>query len=283
MSKEQSEGAKPSKPADKEDKSKTTKDEKSEKVQENKSDSKDTQGTAQENKQSIIPPSDINVKEIINKMARISDPIKNIYAELEDEKTKLADLEGTKLSAQKLVKPLKRLDKNQGAKKKIEDSDERKLLKTQKNFLDWDLILQRERVDRLQEEFTRLCGNERKALKYRKLQSKAESKKYVRENKTFLLSKAKKILDDSLHIYKNSYLDLKTKAQNDTEEGVGIFNASLRELFFMVDEEGAILCSGIASKTKIYAAVRVALLVWDAETEAIPDLVWPIDEKKKKE
>jgi len=270
------EGAQPSKLSDTEEKSKSPKDEKSEKVQDSKSEGKETLDSAQE-KKPIKSPTNITVKELFNQAARISNPIKKIFLELEDAKAFLAVLENAHAGAQDLVKPQKLLDKRLGGSKKIGNSDERKLRRTEKKSLDVDLILQREKVDRLQEEFTQLCGNERKAFKYRTLQVKAESKKYVRENKSFLLSKAKKLLEASLTEHRDMLHDLGRKAKTNSEDGVTLFNSSLRELLFIVDEEGAILCSGTASKTKIYSAVRKALQTWNPRSNTIPDLVWPKD------
>jgi len=275
MTEEKPEGTQPSKPSDEEEKSKSSKDDTSEKVQETKSDNKDTQDTAQKNKQPKISPPVISVKELINQMTRMSVAIKNKRTELVNAKNEKSDTKKMLAKINHLLKPQKRQKRKLGEPKKVEDSDDRKLLKNQKNALELDLINHTEIIDRLQEEFNRLCGSEKNTHDYQKLQSKAESKKYVRENKFFLLDKAYKLLKVSLSNQKDSLLDLHIKAGNDSEEGISTFNSSLRELLFVIDEEGAILCSGTASKSKVYAAVRKALQAWDPQSETIPELVWP--------
>lgn len=210
-------------------------------------------------------------------MTRVSEPIKNKYLELEKAKSVKSILEESYAKISSLIKPQKRLNRKMGEFKQFEDSDDRSLLKSHCDSIELDLLNQTEIVDRLQGEFNRLCGGEKKAHKYQKLQSKAESKKYVRENKSFLLAKAYKLLKVSLSKQKDSLLDLHTKAIDDSEEGISTFNSSLRELLFIIDEEGAILCSGTASKTKVYAAVRKALQSWDTNSNTIPELIWPRD------
>lgn len=222
-----------------------------------------------------INPNEVSVKEIFNQMARINDPIKKSYIELENAKERLSLLEEAKKKARTEIAPQKRLDKRKGEKKEIEDSDKMKLRKVETKSIDIDIMLQKDTVDELQRKFNMLCGSQLNNHKYQKLQIKSESKLYVRQNKTFLLRKAEKILNTSILENRNSILELHEKSKDNSEEGLSKFNSTLRELLFSVDDEGAVLCSGTASKTMIYKAIREALLIWDTQSQTIPNLEWP--------
>ncbi|MDR3596532.1 hypothetical protein [Clostridium sp.] len=279
MGKQKPEEAKPTDSTKKGEKPEPAKDENPGKAPDPDPGNKDT-GDTNKDKNPINSPDDISAKEIFDRMARISDETKNKYSALVDAKVRLVFIEEAHAGVQDLVKPQKRLDRRLGAPKKIEDSDERNLRITQKGSLGVDVRLAREKVDLLQEEFNRLCGGEKTAFKYMTLQINADSNNYVRKNKSFLLNKAKKLLEASLLAHGAMLLELRRKAKDDSEEGISLFNSSLRELLYIVDKEGAITCSGTASKAKIYPAVRKALKEWNGRSRTIPDLVWPPDKNQ---
>ena len=224
-------------------------------------------------------PDEISAKELFNQAARISDEIKNKFVELEKAKAALSIIEKAHKQVGGLLKPQRRVDQRLGLAKKLKNSDERKLRKTERKSITMDVFLQKQKIDDLQREFFRLCKSEESALKYSTLRAKADSKKYVRENKTFLLNKASGLLNAAIVEHSDILLDLQAKATDETEDGIRTFNSIVRELFFSIDEEGAILCSGTGFKNKLYTAIRIAIQSWDHQGKTFPELVLLADDK----
>jgi len=223
---------------------------------------------------------ELSTEELFRISAEFSDDLTDSLYKIKDANF-LIDLIKRKIkSLKREVTYPKKFDKRLGTlgdKPVALTKEDRKLKKLEIGHLKKQLFNLREKLSFLQNKFNSYFNDGKAALEYELLRSKAESKTYVTQNKSFICRKAGSILNNAIQSkYQAEVITLKEKAAGDSEEAVREFNSLLRDLLDNIDLEGAIICSG-SIKQKLYPAIRSALKNWDPTTNTIPGIEIPKD------
>jgi hypothetical protein len=135
---------------------------------------------------------------------------------------------------------------------KIKLTTERTNLK-EKRFLVW-------------QKFVKVCGSEKKALKYEGLRAKAKSQLYHKNGGYFIKQRIGKIFNSIIESDKSALIEVKTLAEDTTDVGVKMFNEKMRDLLYEYDEDNVVLFLHV-NRDLYFNIMRLTLVKWNPETD----------------
>ncbi len=159
------------------------------------------------------------------------------------------------------------------------ETGEKHLSELKKIKLTTELTNLKEKRFLVWQKFVKVCGSEKKALKYEGLRAKAKSQLYHKTASYFIKHKILKILNTIIEKNKAALIELKTLTENTSVDGIKAFNEGLRDLLETYDDELVILCSH--HKREYYFQIfRLVILNWNPESDIqITEIIEP-DESK---
>lgn len=110
------------------------------------------------------------------------------------------------------------------------ETGDRYLSDINKIKLQTELTNLREKRFLVWQKFVMACGSEKKALQYQHLRSKAKSKLYHSKSSYFIRQRILKILNTIIGNDKAALIEVKKLADHTSDDGIKMFNESMREL-----------------------------------------------------
>ena len=194
---------------------------------------------------------------------------------------------GIELREEILSKQSEQAKRIPGVDKRIETLDffdsemavgDRHLSELNKIKLQTELTNLREKRHLVWQKFVRVCGSDKKALQYNALRAKAKSSYYHSKASYFVKQRILKILNTIIKSdQKPELVKVKQLADHSSGDGLKQFNAGMRDLLDVFDEDLVILCSHY-NRELYYKIIRLTLLQWVPESDPeIEKLVIPND------
>ncbi len=151
------------------------------------------------------------------------------------------------------------------SREQVETGD-RYLSELNKIKLQTELTNLNEKRFQVWQKFVKTCGSEKKALKYQNLRAKAKSSYYHSRSSYFVKQRILKILNTILKEDKSGLEQVKNLADDSSDNGIKMFNESMRDLLDEYDEDLVILCSHFLREF-YFNIMRLTLVKWNPETE----------------
>lgn len=159
------------------------------------------------------------------------------------------------------------------------ETGERYLSELNKIKLQTELTNLKEKRFQVWQKFVKVCGSEKKALRYEGLRAKAKSQLYHRTAGYFIKQKIIKIFNSIIEKDKTALVEVRNLAENTSVDGTKGFNERLRDLLEIHDEDLVIQCSH-HKREYYYQIFRLTILKWNPESDIqINEIVEP-DESK---
>jgi len=159
------------------------------------------------------------------------------------------------------------------------ETGERYLSELNKIKLQTELTNLKEKRFQVWQKFVKVCGSEKKALKYEGLRAKAKSQLYHKTASYFIKQKILKIFNTIIVKDKSALVEVRTLADNTSVDGIKKFNEELRNLLEVHDDDLVIQCSH-HKREYYYQIFRLTIMKWNPESDIqINEIVEP-DESK---
>jgi len=144
---------------------------------------------------------------------------------------------------------------------------DRYLSELNKIKLQTELTNLREKRYLVWQKFVKVCGSEKKALQYIGLRAKAKSSYYHSKSSYFVKQRILKILNTIIKSdQKPDLVKVKQLADHSSGNGLKQFNAGMRDLLDVFDEDLVILCSH-KHREEYFNLMRLTMLKWDPDSD----------------
>ncbi len=146
------------------------------------------------------------------------------------------------------------------------DTSDRYLSELNKIKLQTELTNLNEKRFLVWQKFVKVCGSEKKALKYEGLRAKAKSKLYHSKSSYFVKQRILKIFNAILKDDKSALEEVKNLANSSSDDSIKLFNEKMRDLLDVYDEDLVILCSHFL-REYYFNIMRLTLVKWNPEID----------------
>jgi hypothetical protein len=209
---------------------------------------------------------ELSVSEIFTLMKEQTVKMKSCRDEIALIKSKATQLKARKKEIQSALKAVGNVSGKinvLGIKKTRLGSEDRLLLKAEKEFIKNELILLIEQKWIKMKELKQLVGSNIETSKNTQLRNKSMSNSYITRNRWSIESRVIETLNKGLKSHKENLLALQKLAILETEVAIKEFSESLENFLDTVDSETYVLCSH-QLRSVMHASIRLTLKEWDA-------------------